>query len=199
MEELYLKQIKLRGFKNFSKETNVDLQKKINIVFGPSDCGKSNLLSSINWIFSDIKMPVSSILFQGNEVFHKAEFAEVSLIYGVNENLSDEDIIIKRRLEKNGNERFFFNNDQFSNFTSFIEQINKFHLPALYILDDFDKNKKHRKTSKIFSDIESRSQGSQTVVVLKRNKNIRELSKGGLIGITFTEGSAQAYCLSIIP
>ena len=33
MEELYLKQIKLRGFKNFSKETNVDLQKKINIVF----------------------------------------------------------------------------------------------------------------------------------------------------------------------
>lgn len=201
MSKLYLKKINLTGYKNFSKSTTVELQENLNIVFGSHGYGKSNLFSAINWVLFDNKTAkevIDSIVFHGNDVVQKTDFAEVSLFYGENSESSDVDITITRRLERNGNESFFINNNQLSNFERFVEQLSKLCLPALCILDDFDKNKKHRKTSKIYSDIEFLRQGYQTVVVLMRNKNIRHLSTGGLIGITFYEGSSHPFCLNII-
>lgn len=201
MSKIYMKKVNLIGYKTFSKAATVELQKNLNIVFGPSGCGKSNLFSAINWVLLDNNTPkefVDKILFQGNEEVQKADFAEVSLFYGEKCEPSDGDITITRRLERNGNESFFINNNQLSNFERFVEQLSKLCLPALCILDDFDKNKKHRKTSKIYSDIEFLRQGYQTVIVLMRNKNIRHLSTGGLIGITFYEGSSHSFCLNII-
>ena len=103
MSKLYLKKINLTGYKNFSKSTTVELQENLNIVFGPHGCGKSNLLSAITWVLSDNETRnelIDTILFQGNE-----------------------DIIIKRRLERNGNESFFLNNIQLSDFEYFSKAI----------------------------------------------------------------------------
>lgn len=128
----------------------------------------------------------------------KADFAEVSLFYGEKCEPSDEDIIITRRLEGNGKESSFINNKRLSDFESLKEQVSRLNLPTLCILDNFDKNKKHCKTSKIYSTIAFRSQCEQTVVVLYRNKNIRKFSIGGLIGISHCEGTTQAYCMNIV-
>ena len=201
MSKLYLKKINLAGYKNFSKSTTVELQENLNIVFGPHGCGKSNLFSAINWVLFDKKTAkevIDSIVFHGNDVVQKTDFAEVSLFYGENSEPSDEDIIITRRLERNGNENFFINNNRLSNFERFVEQLSKLCMPALCILDDFDKNKKHRKTSKIYSEIAFRNQCEQTVVVLYRNKNIHKFSIGGLIGISHCEGTIQTYCMNIV-
>ena len=85
MSKIYLKKVNLIGYKTFSKSATVELQKTLNIVFGPFCCGKSNLFSVINWVLFDNKTPkefVDKILFQGNEEVQKADFAEVSLFYG---------------------------------------------------------------------------------------------------------------------
>ena len=124
----------------------------------------------------------------------KADFAEVSLFYGEKCEPSDEDIIITRRLERNSKESLFIKNKRLSDFESFKEQVSKLNLPTLCILDNFDKNKKHCKTSKIYSDIAFRNQCEQTVVVLYRNKNIRKFS----IGISHCEGTTQTYCMNIV-
>ncbi len=168
MSKLYLKKINLAGYKNFSKSTTVELQENLNIVFGPHGCGKSNLFSAINWVLFDKKTAkevIDSIVFHGNDVVQKTDFAEVSLFYGENSEPSDEDIIITRRLERNGNENFFLNKIQLSDFESYKEKISNLHLSEVCILDNFDKNKKHCKTSKIYSEIAFRSQCEQTVVV----------------------------------
>lgn len=200
MSKIYLKKVNLIGYKTFSKSSTVELQKNLNIVFGSSGCGKSNLFSAINWVLFDINTPkkfVDKILFQGNEEVQKADFTEVSLLYGDKEE-SDNDIIVKRRLERHGKESFFINNKRLSDFESLKEQVSRLNLPTLCILDNFDKNKKHCKTSKIYSDIAFRSQCEQTVVVLYRNKNIHKFSIGGLIGISHCEGTTQAYCMNIV-
>ena len=201
MSKIYLKKVNLIGYKTFSKSATVELQKNLNIVFGPSGCGKSNLFSAINWVLFDNNTPkkfVDKILFQGNEEVQKADFAEVSLFYGEKCEPSDEDIIITRRLERNGNENFFLNKIQLSDFESYKEKISNLHLSEVCFLDDFDKDKKHCKTSKIYSDIAFRSQCEQTVVVLYRNKNIHKFSIGGLIGISHCEGTIQTYCMNIV-
>ena len=201
MSKIYMKKVNLIGYKTFSKAATVELQKNLNIVFGPSGCGKSNLFSAINWVLLDNNTPkefVDKILFQGNEEVQKADFAEVSLFYGEKCEPSDEDIIITHRLERNGKESFFIKNKRLSDFESFKEQVSRLNLPTLCILDNFDKNKKHCKTSKIYSDIAFRSQCEQTVVVLYRNKNIHKFSIGGLIGISHCEGTTQTYCMNIV-
>ncbi len=199
MSNLYLKNVILIGYKNFSKSTKVILQKNLNIIVGPSGCGKSNLFGAITWVLSDNesqKELIDTILFRGNEEVQKTDFAEVSLIYGDKEASSDDEIIIKRRLERNGNESFFVNNNQLSDFECLKKQLSKLHLPDLCLLDEFDKNKKHRKSSKIYSDIEFRSQGKQTLVVFYRKKNICKLSTVSLIGITFDEGTSKVHCMN---
>ena len=89
---------------NISTETIISRywkkDKKINFKRG---CGKSNLLSAITWVLSYNEIQkelIDTILFQGNE-----------------------DIIIKRRLERNGNESFFLNNNQLSDFEYFSKAI----------------------------------------------------------------------------
>lgn len=201
MSKLYLKKINLTGYKSFSKTETVELQEILNIVFGPHGCGKSNLFSAINWVLFDNKTAkevIDSIIFNGNDLVQKAEFAEVSLFYGDKEEPFDKDIVITRHLDKNGNESFFLNNIQLSDFESYKVKISNLHLPEICMFDEFDKNKKHRKTSKIYSDIQFQSHGKQTVVILIHNKNIRRLSTGGLIGIGFNEGSSHPFCLNII-
>ena len=201
MSKLYLKKINLTGYKNFSKSTTVELQENLNIVFGPHGCGKSNLFSAINWVLFDNKTAkevIDSIVFHSNDVVQKTDFAEVSLFYGENSKPSDEDIIITRRLERNGNESFLLNNTQLSDFENYKEKISNLHLPEVCFLDDFDKDKKHRKVLKIYSDIELRRQGKQAIVVLTRDKNIKKHSTGGLIGITGDEGIPKVVCLNIL-
>lgn len=103
MSNKYLKNVNLIGYKNFSKSTKVILQKNLNIIVGPSGCGKSNLFGAITWVLSDNesqKELIDAILFQENE-----------------------DIIIKRCLERNGNESFFLNNNQLSDFEYFSKAI----------------------------------------------------------------------------
>lgn len=200
MSKLYLKKINLTGYKNFSKSTTVELQENLNIVFGPHGCGKSNLFSAINWVLFDNKTAkevIDSIVFHGNDVVQKTDFAEVSLFYGENSEPSDEDIIITRRLERNGNENFFLNKIQLSDFESYKEKISNLHLSEVCFLDDFDKDKKHRKALKIYSDIELRRQGKQAIVVLTRVKNIKKHTTGGLIGITGNESLPKVVCLNV--
>lgn len=57
MSKIYLKKVNLIGYKTFSKYTNVELQKNLNIVIGSSGSGESNLFNAINWFLFDAETP----------------------------------------------------------------------------------------------------------------------------------------------
>ena len=171
---LFLKSMEINGFKNFYNLVHIDFSPKLNLILGPEQSGKSNALEAITWVlfcYADSEKETDLILFYGNENHLAVDFAEVSLVFG---NASNEcsDIIIKRRLERTGNNYWFINKEQFSDFDSFRNSVKKLNLPEICLLEDFGKTHKSLSNSKFTEEIKNRIKEKQCIVETNRKKAI---------------------------
>ena len=68
---MYLKNIRLSGFKSFVDATSVPIQNGINSVVGPNGCGKSNIVDAIRWVIGESSAKqlrgqlMSDVIFNG--------------------------------------------------------------------------------------------------------------------------------------
>ena len=171
---LFLKSMEINGFKNFYNLVHIDFSPKLNLILGPEQSGKSNALEAITWVpfdYADSEMPSDSIIFYGNENCAAVDFAEVSLEYGT-ENNERNNIIIKRRLERTGNNYWFINEEQFSDFDSFRDNVRKLNLPEICLLEDFGKTHKSLSNSKFTEEIKNRMKEKQCIVETNGKKAI---------------------------
>lgn len=171
---LFLKSMEINGFKNFYNLVHIDFSPKLNLILGPEQSGKSNALEAITWVlfdYADSEMPSDSIIFYGNENCAAVDFAEVSLEYGT-ENNERNNIIIKRRLERTGNNYWFINEEQFSDFDSFRDNVRKLNLPEICLLEDFGKTHKSLSNSKFLEEIKNRMNEKQCIVEINGNRAI---------------------------
>jgi len=44
---VYLREIELKGFKSFAKDTTIELVEGINAIVGPNGSGKSNIIDAL--------------------------------------------------------------------------------------------------------------------------------------------------------
>ena len=121
MTDIYLKAIDLYGFKTIANLTHIEFSKNLNVITGPSASGKSNLLTAITWVLSDSldnNQTENKSLFCGTENYPASNFAEVTIYYGKEKDTCS-DFKIKRRLDRNGKNLWFINNNTYINFEEF--------------------------------------------------------------------------------
>ncbi|MGC9364501.1 MAG: chromosome segregation protein SMC [Fidelibacterota bacterium] len=117
---MYISKLSLYGFKSFSKKSEIYFGKGITAIVGPNGCGKTNIVDAIRWVIGEQKSSVlradrnTDVIFNGTVTRRPLNLAEVSLtIHNVSGRITlpYADIVITRRVYRNGEGEYFINNN----------------------------------------------------------------------------------------
>ncbi len=118
---MYLKNIRLEGFKSFAEKTNFELNKGITAVVGPNGSGKSNIVDAIRWVLGEQSAKslrgkeMSDVIFAGSEYKEGLNKASVILTFDNSDhylNYDADEIEVKRSVYKTGENEYFINNNR---------------------------------------------------------------------------------------
>jgi len=117
---MYLKSIRLDGFKSFADKTIFDLNKGITAIVGPNGSGKSNIVDAVRWVLGEQSVKslrgassMSDVIFSGSSNRNGLNKASVILTFNNSDKYlsSDfEEIEVKRSIYKSGESEYFINN-----------------------------------------------------------------------------------------
>ncbi len=115
---MYLKALKLHGFKSFADPTTLQFEPGVTAVVGPNGCGKSNIADGIRWVLGEQSAKalrggkMQDVIFEGADSRKPSQICEVSLLLtDCEEQLGSEfhEIEIMRRVHRDGGSEYFFN------------------------------------------------------------------------------------------
>jgi len=117
---MYLKSIRLEGFKSFADKTLFELNKGITAVVGPNGSGKSNIVDAVRWVLGEQSVKslrggtaMSDVIFSGSEYKEALNKASVTLTFDNSDrylNSEFNEIEVKRCVYKSGESEYFINN-----------------------------------------------------------------------------------------
>ena len=115
---MYLKALKLHGFKSFADNTTLRFEPGVTAVVGPNGCGKSNIADSIRWVLGEQSAKalrggkMQDVIFEGADTRKPSQICEVSLLLTECEKqLGSEfhEIEIMRRVHRDGQSEYSLN------------------------------------------------------------------------------------------
>ncbi len=115
---MYLKALKLHGFKSFADPTTLRFEPGVTAIVGPNGCGKSNIADGIRWVLGEQSAKalrggkMQDVIFEGTDSRKPAQLCEVALLLTeCEEQLGSEfhEIEIMRRVHRDGGSEYFFN------------------------------------------------------------------------------------------
>jgi len=115
---MYLKALKLHGFKSFADATTLQFEPGVTAVVGPNGCGKSNIADAIRWVLGEQSAKalrggkMQDVIFEGADTRKASSMCEVSLLLTECEKqLGSEfhEIEITRRVHRDGQSEYAFN------------------------------------------------------------------------------------------
>ena len=116
-----LKSLTINGFKSFADKTKIDFTSGITGIVGPNGSGKSNITEAIRWVMGEQSAKslrgdkMVDVIFAGSATRPQMNRAEVVLEFdNRNHELksAQDEIVICRRLFRNGDTEFLINNKQ---------------------------------------------------------------------------------------
>lgn len=115
---MYLKKLRLSGFKSFADPVSLEFSEGISAIVGPNGSGKSNITDAIKWVLGEQSIKslrgkkMEDVIFSGTEKKPASGYAEVVLILdnkdGTLENYPQE-IAISRKLFRSGESDYAIN------------------------------------------------------------------------------------------
>ncbi|MGH8023413.1 MAG: chromosome segregation SMC family protein, partial [Limisphaerales bacterium] len=124
VNDMYLKNLTVFGFKSFADKTALNFQQGVTAIVGPNGCGKSNVSDAVRWVLGEQSAKalrggeMADVIFNGADGRKPLGMAEVSLTLGgvAEENLSAagvevtyEEVTITRRIFRDGSSEYFLN------------------------------------------------------------------------------------------
>ena len=115
---MYLKALKLHGFKSFADSTTLFFEPGVTAVVGPNGCGKSNIADAIRWVLGEQSAKalrggkMQDVIFEGADTRRASQLCEVSMLLTECERQLGSDfheIEITRRVHRDGQGEYLFN------------------------------------------------------------------------------------------
>ena len=113
MNNIYLEDVNIEGFKSFSEETNMSFQPGIGVIIGNNGVGKSNILDAIVWALGENDLgrircyEKQELFFAGSKDYPPASRIRVELILKKGEKKDTPAIKIARERTKNGEDHYW--------------------------------------------------------------------------------------------
>ena len=115
---MFLKSLKITGFKSFADRTRIELEPGVTVVVGPNGSGKSNVVDSVAWVMGTQSTKslrtekMEDVIFAGTAMRPQLGRAEVALTFD-NESgslpLDMAEVTVTRRLYRDGSSDYEIN------------------------------------------------------------------------------------------
>ncbi len=115
---MYLKSLKVAGFKSFADRTRLEFRPGVTVVVGPNGSGKSNLVDALSWVLGtqstkSLRTPkMEDVIFAGTATRPSLGKAEATLVIDNQERQIDldlDEVAITRRLYRDGSSDYELN------------------------------------------------------------------------------------------
>lgn len=119
---MYIKEIKINGFKSFADKTTIELDKSFTGIVGPNGSGKSNIVDAVKWVLGEQSIKalrgasnMSDVIFSGSVSRNPSNFASVSILFDNSDrglNIDYNEVEIKRVVYRTGENEYLINNEK---------------------------------------------------------------------------------------
>ena len=115
---MYLKKLRLSGFKSFADPVSLEFSEGISAIVGPNGSGKSNITDAIKWVLGEQSIKslrgkkMEDVIFSGTEKKQASGYAEVVLILDNKDGSLEkypQEIAISRKLFRSGESDYAIN------------------------------------------------------------------------------------------
>ena len=119
---MYIKEIKIQGFKSFADKIDIELDPTFTGIVGPNGSGKSNIVDAVKWVLGEQSIKslrgsnnMTDVIFSGSSSRSESSFASVCIIFDNTDrvlNIDFNEVSIKRMLYRTGENEYYINNEK---------------------------------------------------------------------------------------
>ena len=119
---MYIKEIKINGFKSFADNVNLELNRNFTGIVGPNGSGKRNIVDALKWVMGEQSVKtlrgsngMTDVIFNGSASRDASRSAKVAIVLDNTDKsipLDYTEIEIKRVVYKTGENEYFINNEK---------------------------------------------------------------------------------------
>jgi chromosome segregation protein len=120
MNNIYLEDVNIEGFKSFSEKTNMSFQPGIGVIIGNNGVGKSNILDAIVWALGENDLgrircyEKEELFFAGSKDYPAASKIRVELHLKQGGEKDAPDIQLARERTKNGEDQYWIDKTNYA-------------------------------------------------------------------------------------
>ncbi|MBW2468444.1 MAG: AAA family ATPase, partial [Deltaproteobacteria bacterium] len=133
MNDLYLEDVNIEGFKSFSEKTNMSFQPGIGVIIGNNGVGKSNILDAIVWALGENDLDRircyenQELFFAGSKDYPPAPKILVELFLKQGDNKDAPGIQLAREKTQNGEDHYWIDKTRYES-EAYRQKLDTYHL-----------------------------------------------------------------------